>query len=417
MGLATAKVLVEHGIGFEGFELHTDVGGLWDIDAPRSTMYDSAHLISSRTKTEFADFPMPDGVADYPSHRVLRDYFRAFADHFNLRKHYRFGVEVTQCTPQDDGWRVQWRDAQGEHSGTYGGVIIANGTLSEPNMPQFTGTFDGALIHSAAYKHTDQLRGKRVLVIGGGNSGCDIAVDAVHHASSVGLSMRRGYHFVPKYVFGKPADTLGGAVKLPMWLKRRVDGQILRWFVGDPQRLGFPEPDHKLYESHPVVNSMVIFHAGHGDIDMRPDLVRFSGRTAHFTDGSSAEYDLVIAATGYRLHYPFIDEGLLNWRGSAPHLFLNCLHPDRDDLFVMGMVEATGLGWQGRHEQAEMVARYIKGTRAGSPAAAAIKAEKQQEFSRVTGGMQYIDLPRMAYYVDRASYRRAVTDRIRVLGG
>lgn len=417
MGLACAKVLLEQGVAFEGFELHSDVGGLWDIEGPHSTMYDSAHLISSRTMTEFADFPMADDVADYPSHRVLARYFRDFADHFDLRRQYRFGAEVLRCEPLDDAWTVRWRDQDGEHEGRYGGVIIANGTLSEPNMPSFEGEFGGDLIHSARYRHPEQLAGKRVLVVGGGNSGCDIVVDAVHHAASTDLSMRRGYHFVPKYVFGKPADTLGGAIRLPIWLKRRVDGTILRWFAGDPQRLGFPAPDHKLYESHPVVNSMVLFHAGHGDIGIRPDIARLDGSAVQFTDGTRRDYDLIVAATGYKLHYPFIDRALLNWQGAAPHLFLNCLHPRRDDLFVMGMIEATGLGWQGRHEQAELVARYIKGLRTGSAAAAAIRKEKAEGFARITGGLHYIDLPRMAYYVERASYRKAVTRRIAALGG
>lgn len=417
MGLACAKVLVEQGIEFQGFELHSDVGGLWDIQGPRSTMYETAHLISSRTKTEFTDFPMPEGVADYPSHRVMRDYFREFAEHFDLRRHFRFGAEVLRCEPLDSGWRVVWREGGEQHEGRFSAVMIANGTLSEPNLPQFEGQFDGEVIHSAAYRHPDQMRGKRVLVVGGGNSGCDIVVDAVHHGRSADLSLRRGYHFVPKYVFGKPADTVGGTLRLPMWLKRRLDTMILRWFTGDAQRVGFPAPDHRLYESHPVVNSLAIFHAGHGDIRIRPDVARLDGQDVVFADGSRAVYDLIIAATGYQLHYPFIDKDLLNWQGAAPHLFLNCLHPDRDDLFVMGMLEATGLGWQGRHEQAEMVVRYIKGLRSGHPAAAAIRAEKAAGFQRVTGGMTYVDLPRMAYYVDRATYRRDVTKRIKALGG
>ena len=417
MGLACAKVLVEQGIEFQGFELHSDVGGLWDIQGPRSTMYETAHLISSRTKTEFTDFPMPEGVADYPSHRVMRDYFRAFTEHFDLRRHFRFGAEVLRCEPLDSGWRVVWREGGEQHDGRFSAVMIANGTLSEPNLPRFEGQFDGEVIHSAAYRHPDQMRGKRVLVVGGGNSGCDIVVDAVHHGQSADLSLRRGYHFVPKYVFGKPADTVGGKLRLPMWLKRRLDTMILRWFTGDAQRVGFPAPDHRLYESHPVVNSLAIFHAGHGDIRIRPDVARLEGQAVVFTDGSRAEYDLIIAATGYQLHYPFVDKDLLNWQGAAPHLFLNCLHPQRDDLFVMGMLEATGLGWQGRHEQAEMVALYLKGLRTGHPAAAAIKAEKAAGFRRVTGGMDYVDLPRMAYYVDRATYRREITKWIKALGG
>ena len=231
MGLAAAKVMVEQGVAFQGFELHSNVGGLWDIDAPLSTMYDSAHLISSKRMTEFADFPMRDDVAEYPSHRELRQYFRDFATHFDLYRYYRFGAEVTKCEPlgaSGEGWRVCWRDAEGEHEGTFAGVMIANGTLSTPNLPQFAGEFAGEVIHACNYRSPGQFDGKRVLVVGAGNSGCDIAVDAIHHGASCDLSMRRGYYFVPKYVFGRPADTMGGAIKLPMWLKRRVDGMILK---------------------------------------------------------------------------------------------------------------------------------------------------------------------------------------------
>ena len=420
MGLATAKLLSQHGIDFQGFELNTGVGGLWDIDGPRSTMYETAHLISSKTMTEFTDFPMREDVAEYPSHREMKQYFEDFAAHFDLHRHYHFGAEVLSCKPlggSGDGWRITWRDAAGEHSEDFAGLLIANGTLSTPNMPQFKGTFSGTLLHSSQYRHASQFDGQRVLIIGAGNSGCDIAVDAIHHAASCDLSMRRGYYFVPKYVFGKPADTMGGAVKLPMALKRIVDGIILKWFVGDPQKYGFPKPDYKLYESHPVVNSLVLYHAGHGDIKIKSDVDRFDGKTVHFKDGSHADYDMILAATGYQLDYPFIDTALLNWQGEAPHLYLNCMHPQRDDLFVLGMVEAAGLGWQGRHEQAEMVVRYIKGLRAGDADALKLQQTKAQGFERATGGMSYIDLPRMAYYVDKATYRKAVTRWISKLGG
>ena len=273
------------------------------------------------------------------------------------------------------------------------------------------------MIHSSAYRYPSQLTGKRVLIIGAGNSGCDIAVDAIHHGAICDLSMRRGYYFVPKYVFGKPADTMGGLIKLPMWLKRKIDGMILKWFVGDPQKYGFPKPDYQLYESHPVVNSLVLYHAGHGDIKIRPDIENMDGKTVSFKDGTKSDYDLILAATGYKLHYPFIDQKHLNWQGDAPHLYLNAIHPERDDLFILGMVEASGLGWQGRHEQAEMIARYIKGLESGSAAANALKAEKSSGFERATGGMNYLKLARMAYYVDKATYRKAVTGWIDKLKG
>ncbi|UWR25177.1 NAD(P)-binding domain-containing protein [Sulfitobacter sp. S223] len=420
MGLAAAKLLVEQGIDFQGFELNSDVGGLWDIDGPRSTMYETAHLISSKKMTEFTDFPMREEVAEYPSHREMKTYFQEFALHFDLAKHYNFGAEVLSCLPMGgsgDGWQITWRDDLGEHQENFAGLLIANGTLSTPNMPSFKGEFSGELVHSSQYRYPSQFSGKRVLIVGAGNSGCDIAVDAIHHGTSTDLSMRRGYYFVPKYVFGKPADTMGGAIKLPMALKRIVDGAILKWFVGNPQKYGFPKPDYKLYESHPVVNSLVLYHAGHGDIKIQPDIDRLDGKSVHFKDGTSKDYDMILAATGYKLDYPFIENAHLNWQGDAPHLYLNCMHPERDDLFVLGMVEASGLGWQGRHEQAEMVVRYIKGLREGTDSALALQKTKAQGFDRATGGMDYIDLPRMAYYVDKATYRKAVTQWIGKLEG
>jgi cation diffusion facilitator CzcD-associated flavoprotein CzcO len=412
-GLAGARCLQKHGVAFQGFEAHDDVGGLWNIHNPRSTVYESAHLISGKRMTEFAEFPMADTVADYPSHRELLDYFRAFADHFGLRQHYRFGTRVLKVEPvsaaPDTRWRLTTEGPDGvQHTADYKGVVVANGTLAEPNMPTFPGQFAGELLHTSAYKSAALFEGKRVLIVGAGNSGCDIAVDAVHRARRVDISVRRGYYFVPKYVFGRPADTLGGKIRLPAWLKQRVDATILRWFSGDPVRMGFPKPEYRMYESHPVVNSLILHHIGHGDVKVRADIERLDGHTVRFKDGSAADYDLILAATGYRLHYPFLAPECLNWQGMAPSLYLNIFAPGFDRLAVLGMVEASGLGWQGRYEQAELVARYLKGLDSGSAPALALKAAKAGPPPDLSGGYRYLKLERMAYYVNKDAYRQAV---------
>ncbi|MGV3497890.1 MAG: flavin-containing monooxygenase [Hydrogenophaga sp.] len=423
-GLAGARCLQKHGVAFQGFEAHGDVGGLWNIDNPRSTVYESAHLISSKRMTEFLEFPMPAQVADYPSHRELLDYFRAFADHFGLRAHYRFHTRVLKAEPVSDApdtlWRVttQTGDAAPE-TALYKGVVIANGTLAEPNRPRFEGAFSGEVWHTAQYKAATQLTGKRVLIVGAGNSGCDIAVDAVHHAKSIDISVRRGYYFVPKYVFGQPADSVGGKITLPPWLKQRIDSTILKWFTGDPVRFGFPKPDYRMYESHPVVNSLILYHIGHGDVGVRADIARLDGHTVHFKDGRSGEYDLILTATGYKLHFPFIDHALLNWQGMAPRLYLNIFAPRFHRLAVLGMVEASGLGWQGRYEQAELVARYFKSLDAGTPQAAALsvaKAGGPGTWPDLSGGYRYLKLERMAYYVHKDTYRKAVREAARAFG-
>ena len=412
-GPAGARNLQKLGIPFQGFEAYSDVGGLWNIDNPRSTVYESAHLISSKRTTEFTEFPMPEGTADYPGHRELCRYFSDFADHFDLRRHYRFGVRVLKVEPvserPDTLWRVTIATSDGRtETAEYKGVIIANGTLAEPNMPRFEGQFDGELLHTSAYKHARQFTDKRVLIVGAGNSGCDIAVDAVHYARSVDISVRRGYYFVPKYVFGKPADTLGGKRPLPAWLKQKVDSTVLKWFTGDPTRFGFPKPEYKMYESHPVVNSLILHHLGHGDIHVKPDIARFEGRTVHFKDGTQQDYDMVLAATGYTLHYPFIAREHLNWQGMAPQLYLNIFTPRFQRLAVLGMIEASGIGWQGRYEQAELVARYFKALDQQKPQARALQAAMAGPAPDMSGGYHYLKLERMAYYVHKDTYRAAV---------
>ena len=430
-GLAAARNLDRQGIEWVGFELARDVGGLWNIDSPRSTVYHSAHLISSTRTTEFTEFPMPADSPDYPDPRRQHANFRGFAAPFGLRDRYRFGTEVVSAEPvgpePGSGWRLTVRRGSGTgpgdddevvDAGEFSALVVANGTLSEPNVPEFAGHFAGELLHTSRYKYPTLFAGKRVLVVGAGNSGCDVAVDAVHHAASVDISVRRGYHFVPKYVLGRPADTLNNGRPLPPRIKQFLDSRLLRLFTGDPVRFGFPKPDHKLYESHPIVNSLILQHVGHGALRVRADVERFDGHTVHFRDGSSDDYDLVLLATGYLLHYPFLDRRHLDWPdgAAAPDLYLNIFPTGRDDLAVLGMVEASGIGWQGRYEQADLVARYLAAKRDTSPsgraAADVVDRGKRGPRPDLSGGYRYLGLDRMAYYVNKTAYRDAVTGAI-----
>ena len=316
-----------------------------------------------------------------------------------------------------DGWTVAWISEKGAGSAGYAGVLRANGTLSAPSIPAFPGAFDGQILHSSQYKSADIFRGKRVLIIGAGNSGCDIAVDAVHHAASIDMSVRRGYYFVPRYLLGKPTDTLNQGRPLPARLKQAFDSRLLKLFTGDPVKFGFPKPDYRIYESHPIVNTLVLQHLGQGDLQIRPDIERFEGHTVHFGDGTNGEYDLIVLATGYRLDYPFIDRKHLNWTGMAPTLFLNIFASESgaagfNGIYVLGMVEASGLGWQGRYEQAELLARYLA---ADSNAKRAFEAKAAKPWPDLTGGYKYLALERMSYYVNKDAYRGELKKNIRSL--
>jgi len=417
MGLATARNLQKYDIDFLGLELNDEVGGLWDIDNPHSTMYESAHLISSKAMTEFTEFAMSSTVATYPHHSELKKYFQDFARHFGLYEHYEFKTRVLSVEPQGDGWQVTTEHEGTQQSRYFEGVLIANGTLHHPNIPQLPGSFDGEIMHASQYRDPAVFDGKRVLIVGCGNSACDIAVDAVHRAASADLSVRRGYYFLPKFIGGKPTDTLGGKIKLPRRVKQWLDAKLIKMVVGKPSDYGLPDPDYRMYESHPVINSLVLHHIGHGDLTPRSDIQLMQGHSVTFSDGSTADYDLILLATGYKLHYPFIDRSHLNWSGGdAPELYLNVFHPEHDNLFVMGMIEATGLGWEGRNEQAEMVALYIKGLAQDAESARQLQQTKKSHArDKVDGGYGYLQLERMAYYVHKDSYLKAVRKHVQQL--
>jgi len=410
-GLATARALQKAGVRYLGFEKHADVGGLWDINNPHSTMYTSAHLISSKRMTEFTEFPMKDSVADYPKHSDLLDYFQDYSKHFDLKKDFIFNADVTSITKKnDDVWEVT---ASGK-THEVAGVILATGTLHYPNLPQSKGNYTGESIHSSQYKSPDIFKDKKVLIVGCGNSACDIAVDAIHHAKSVNISVRRGYHFVPKYLFGKPADTLGKS-SIPPFIQKNVQKKILKAFMGSPENYGFPKPDHDLFESHPVVNSLILYHAGHGDIKIRTDIEKTEGKNVTFKNGVTEEYDLILWATGYKLKYPFMDNKLLNWEHATPDLYLKIFHPQINSLFIVGMIEALGLGWQGRYEQAALVANYIKQKEAKSAGYAKFNFMKLKPID-LSGNMNYIKLDRMSYYVHKPTYLHEIKKHNQVLG-
>lgn len=416
-GLAMARNLQKVGLPFIGFEIHHDVGGLWDADSPTSTMYQSAHLISSKRTTEFAEFPMRDEVAQYPHHSELKRYFQDYARHFELYPHFEFGTEVIRAERSGEQWAITTRCDGHEQTRHFDGLMLCNGTLHEPNQPALPGDFAGEVMHSSVYKSASIFDDKRVLIMGCGNSGADIAVDAVHRARSVDMSLRRGYYFLPKFVLGRPIDTLGaGQMALPRRLKQLIDGSVVRALVGKPSDYGLPDPDYKLYEAHPVLNSLLLHHAGHGDVTIRKDIQHCAGYRVTFSDGSHAEYDLIVQATGYKLHYPFIDRRELNWPGAAPELYLNCLHPDSDNLFMMGMMEAAGLGWEARNRQAELVALYLIQLQRGATSAHQLQQDKARLASqRLDGGYTYLKLDRMAYYVNKQAYNKALNARIAAL--
>ena len=250
-----------------------------------------------------------------------------------------------------------------------------------------------------------------MLIVGAGNSGVDIACDAARSADAAFLSVRRGYRFVPKHVFGVPTDLfLSGAVRPPRGVALPTDpSEMVDALTGDLTRFGLPAPDHKLLESHPIMNSQVLHHLAHGDLTAKKDVREFTPTGAIFTDGSEETFDLVLFATGYEYRLPFLDERLFAWNQGHPELYLNIFHRRLRGLAVLGFIEFASAGYQRFDEMAQMAAMdaYIDQTGDGLAAWTAMKAGHNPD---LRGQIAYVDSPRHANYVDVEIYRRTLSE-------
>jgi cation diffusion facilitator CzcD-associated flavoprotein CzcO/amino acid transporter len=413
-GLLAARAMRLAGLPYDQFERHGDVGGIWDIENAGTSMYESAHFISSKHTSGFFGLPMPAHYPDYPDHRQILAYVRQFAEVFGLREAITFNTAVDRAEPLGEnaagGWRV--RLSNGE-TRDYEGLICANGVTWHPNLPTYPGleTFEGEARHSVTHRSADDFRGRRVLIVGAGNSGVDIACDAARAADAAFLSVRRGYRFVPKHVFGVPTDLfLTGAVRPPKGVALPTDpSEMVDALTGDLTRYGLPAPDHKVLESHPILNSQILHHLAHGDITAKGDVRAFTRAGAVFADGSEEAFDLVIFATGYEYRLPFLDEGLLSWNAGHPQLYLNIFHRTLRGLAVLGFVEFASAGYQRFDEMAQMAAMdaWIEQSGAGL---AQWRAMKAGDHPNLRGHIAYIDSPRHANYVDAEIYRRVLSD-------
>jgi hypothetical protein len=403
-GLAQARAFAALGVDFDMFERHHSPGGLWDLENPGTPMYESAHFISSRTMSGFVGYPMPDDYPDYPSRAQVLDYLRGFARRYGLSSRVQFGRSVESVVP-DAGAFVVTVDGQSQR---YAGVVCASGVNWTPRLPTYPGHFSGLLRHACAYVRPSEFDGKRVLIVGLGNSGADIACDAARHAQRAWVSVRRGYHFIPKHIFGKPADVFSAeGPHLPLWLERPLFSFLLRLLVGDVRRLGMPTPDHRVLETHPLLNDQLLHHLRHGDIQLKPAITHFEGQRVHFADGSHETLDQVLFATGYEKTLPYLDEQFVDRRGSAVDHFLTCFSRRYPGLVTLGFAELNGALFPHLDRWALLTAHYARALRQEPAAARAFEALLQNTQFDLSAGRRMVDSPRHSNYCDGVALFKA----------
>ncbi|WP_460060596.1 amino acid permease [Streptomyces sp. YKOK-I1] len=404
-GMIMARNLLREGVPFDWYERNPDFGGIWDPEHRGSPMYESCHFISSKYTSGFYGAPMPSRLPDYPGWRDIRDYVRDFGRQYDLYRHVRFGTEVASAEPiADDRWRVTLSDGTVHE---YDGLICCPGVTWHPNEVALPGreTFRGTLRHSLTFRDGLELRGKRVLIVGAGNSGVDIACDAARHADTAYLSVRRGYRFVPKHIAGLPTDALlSGRLDPPKGLVLSGDvNAMLDALVGDLTRLGLPTPDHDALSSHPIMNTQVLHHLAHGDLVAKPDITRLTETGVVFSDGTEAEVDEILLATGYEYRMPFLDPELLPWKYGHPQLYLNVFARELDSLYVLGFVEFADAAYKRFDEMAQLIMIDINARETGVRKDE-LTLLKRTDTPDLRGGVTYVDSPRHTNYVERTTY-------------
>ena len=416
-GLAVAKNFLEHGIPFDCVEREDDVGGNWYYGRPNSSVYRSTHLISSKRLTEYTDFPMPEDFPEYPSQEQAWGYLRSYARHFRLYDCIQFNTAVEKLEPTEGAWQATLSDGR---TVRFRGVVICNGHNWDPKWPDYPGRFDGLVLHSSQYKTPEVLAGKRVLVVGAGNSGCDIAVESAQHAAATLHSVRRGYHYLPKFLLGKPVDQCGERLlnwRFPLWLRRAITRVMVRLALGPAWRVGLQPPDHKLFETHPIINSQLYYYLGHRRIRPKPDLAELLPGGVRFVDGSEEQLDVIVYATGFKISFPFLDTQHLNVHNGRPNLYLNVFHPTDDSLFVAGLIQPDSGQWGLVDLQAKLIARVLR-LETDDPAAYRRFCElKRLPGPDLAAGIRYVMSTRHLLEVEHHSYRRRLEKMIVRLGG
>ena len=414
-GLTACQVLAARGIPFDCFEKGSMIGGNWryENDNGTSSAYRSLHINSARKLMSYRAFPMPEEYPDYPSHFQIAKYFDAYAKRFGLLERITFRTEVVAAEPDGEGWEVTVEGDDGERrSERYRAVIVANGHHWKPRWPEpaFPGAdeYEGEQVHVHHYREPDVLVGKRVLVLGIGNSAVDVAVESSRIAEKTFLAMRRGAHVIPKFLGGKPVDEASPPVTtyLPMSVRRFFMKRILKVTVGEMTDYGLPEPDHKLLEAHPTVSSELLPRIGHGDISVKPNIDRFAGgRTVRFVDGSEEEIDLVVYCTGYEIEFPFLDKGVFAAVDNRMPLYKRAVSVENPGLYFVGFVQPLGPVMPLAEAQAEWIADLLTDRVALPPA-----MEMRKEISEYERwlGRRYVSSKRHTIEVDFHPYRRDI---------
>ena len=350
-GLGVAAALRRHGFSLDIFESDTALGGNW-----RHGVYDSVRLISTKRTTAFPDLAMPTSFPTFPDAAQVLSYLQQYAKHHRLDRRIRFDSRVVAVQPLKGGWSVQLADGTRRR---YAAVVVATGHHWKRRFPPISGRFAGTYLHAKEYRSAEVFRNRRVLIIGGGNSACDLAVAASKVASEVSLSLRRGYWFMPRTFWGLPAVSIINPV-LPVRLQRLVLRALIGITQGRYTDYGLQKPDHRIFDRHPVMNSELMPLIRAGRIKPRGEVQAFDGAHVRFNHGNEGPFDVVVAATGYEIALPMLSADTVPLSDGVPELIDGVFPLRHKGLYVFGLSQPRYGAGPVIHAGAELLCRIMK---------------------------------------------------------
>jgi cation diffusion facilitator CzcD-associated flavoprotein CzcO len=316
-GLAVAATLIGKGRRPIVIEKGETVGASWRAH------YARLHLHTVKTLSALPGLPFPNEQPRYVPRQGVVDYLSAYAAHAGIEP--LFGEEAIAVVRDGGAWRTTTRSAKTFRSSV---VVVTTGANQHPNVPRIEGEreFAGRILHSRDYREAAPFAGQRVLVVGMGNTGAEIALDLAEHGVATTLSVRSPVNIVLRDVLGRPTQETS---LLLSRLPRRVGDALASFFarvsVGDIERLGLRRssmsPLRELRElgRTPVIDVGTLARIRAGEIVVRPGIRRLHASTVEFVDGTTAPTDAIVLATGYRagidalfpgLEVPVDDHGL-----------------------------------------------------------------------------------------------------------
>ncbi|XP_039412140.1 flavin-containing monooxygenase 5-like isoform X1 [Corvus cornix cornix] len=419
-GLCTLKCCLDEGLEPTCFERSKDIGGLWRFEEHpedgRASIYRSVIINASKEMMCFSDFPIPEDFPNYMHNSKIMEYFRMYAQHFDLLRHIRFRTSVCRVSKRPDfassgQWEVVTESEGKQEAAVFDAVLVCSGHHTDAHLPlsSFPGLekFEGWYLHSRDYKSPQPFWGKQVVVVGIGNSGIDIAVELSHTAKQVFLSTKRGSWVLHRVAeSGYPSD-FSYMSRFTQLLQYLLPPNVINFFVERKLNARFDhtlyglKPKHRVFDQHPTVNDDLPNRIISGRVRVKPNIQEFTETSAIFEDGTREDVDAVVFATGYSFSFPFL-EGFKVVENQIP-LYKFVFPPDleKPTLAFIGFIQPLGAIMPISELQCRWATRVFKGLQ-GLPPLADMLAEITQTKERMA--QRYVKSQRHTIQVDYIPY-------------